>query len=117
MSEFLTYKGYVGSVSHCEDGEFYGKIEGIGDLVLYESKDIDGLRTAFEEAVDDYLDDCKSEGCVPDQPLSGRVSARVGPDRHRRAMAYAKRNGVTLSSLIGSALSDYLDREDQAAGA
>ena len=34
MSEFLTYKGYVGSVSHCEDGEFYGKIEGIGDLVL-----------------------------------------------------------------------------------
>ena len=77
MSEILTYKGYVGSVNRCEDGEFYGKIEGIGDLVLYESKNIDGLRAAFEEAVDDYLEDRENEGCTPDQPLSGRVGARV----------------------------------------
>ena len=77
MSETLTCKGYVGSVSRCEDGRFYGKIKGIGDLVLYESKDIDGLRTAFEEAVDDYLEDCESEGGAPDRPPSGRVGARV----------------------------------------
>jgi predicted HicB family RNase H-like nuclease len=39
---------------------FYGKIAFIRDLVNYEAQDGQNLLTSFHEAVDDYLDDCKT---------------------------------------------------------
>lgn len=41
---------------------FMGKIEGINDLITYEANSSDLLKTAFEEAVDDYLDICIEAG-------------------------------------------------------
>ena len=57
MTDTLNYKSHLGSVRHSpEDGVFHGKIESILDLVLYEAPDLEGLRKAFEEAVEDYLE-------------------------------------------------------------
>ena len=37
MKNILKYKGFVGSVNFCaEDRAFYGKVEGINDLVTFE---------------------------------------------------------------------------------
>ncbi len=68
MSTMLEYKGYCGSVEYsAEDEVLHGRLEFIRDLVTYEAPDAKGLQAAFEEAVDDYLDLCQSEGRKPKQ--------------------------------------------------
>ncbi len=53
----MKYKDYFGSVNYSDaDGVFYGKLEGIRDLVSYEGQDVDSLQRSFEQVVDDYLD-------------------------------------------------------------
>jgi len=59
MKDVLVYKDYTGSVHFSADDEvFFGKIEGIDDLVSFEGKSVVELKTAFEEAVDDYIELC-----------------------------------------------------------
>ena len=63
MSTMLEYKGYFGSIEYSnEDGVLHGRLEFIRDLVTYEGKDAKGIRAAFREAVDDYLELCEAEG-------------------------------------------------------
>ncbi len=60
MKDTIQYKGFIGSVhfsSH--DSVFYGKIEGINDLVTFEGDSVNSLKIAFEEAVEDYRCLCK----------------------------------------------------------
>lgn len=50
------YKGYFSQVYYSdEDSVFYGKIDGIRDLVSYEGKSMEEAKKDFEEAVDNYL--------------------------------------------------------------
>ena len=70
MSTMLEYKGYLGSVEYSDEDEvLHGRLEFIRDLVTYEGKDAKGIRTAFQEAVDDYLELCEAEGGKPDVTL------------------------------------------------
>lgn len=63
MSGILKYKDFYGSIElSYEDKILHGKIECINDLVTYEAETINDLEAAFREAVDDYLDTCKSLG-------------------------------------------------------
>lgn len=53
----LEHKGSSGSVEFSEaDGVCHGKLQLIRGLVTYEATDAEGLRRAFEEAVEDYLE-------------------------------------------------------------
>lgn len=115
MKDTMTYKGYIGSVHYSdEDRVFYGQVEYIRSLISYEGTDVDGLRRAFEEAVDDYLDLCKKEGKKPEQPFSGTFNVRTGSDLHRRAALLAKERGTSLNRIVSEALQRYLQRDDQA---
>ncbi|MCA3367380.1 MAG: hypothetical protein INF79_17375 [Roseomonas sp.] len=69
----LEYKGYFGSVAYsAEDGVLHGRLEFIRDLVTYEGKDTKGIKAAFQEAVDDYVELCELEGRKVDVPLPRR---------------------------------------------
>ena len=48
---------------------FYGKLLGVRALVSFESDTARGLKTAFEEAVDDYLETCEMRGKTPETPF------------------------------------------------
>ncbi len=116
MSTMLEYKGYFGSVECSDEDEvLHGRLEFIRDLVTYEAMDAKGLKAAFHEAVDDYLELCQAEDRKPDVPLKGSFNVRPGHDLHRRAMLYAKRRGMNLNAVVSEALRRYLDREDHAA--
>jgi predicted HicB family RNase H-like nuclease len=66
----LEYKGYLGSVEYSnEDEVLHGRLDFIRDLVTYEGKDAKGIRAAFREAVDDYLELCEAEGRKADLTL------------------------------------------------
>ena len=70
MSEYLTYRGYRGTVRFDEAGQcFFGKIADISTLVFYDGDTRTSLQEAFEHAVDAYLVACKHMGKLPERPF------------------------------------------------
>lgn len=56
MMDKLIFKEFIGTVHFStKDSVFYGKIEGINDLVTFEGESVHELKLAFEEAVEDYI--------------------------------------------------------------
>ena len=56
MENKLTHKGFFGSVNFSTDDRvFFGKIEGINDLVTYEGTTADQLEEAFKYMVDKQI--------------------------------------------------------------
>lgn len=98
MKDMMRYQDYFGSVHYGdEDRIFYGRIEFIRALVNYEGTDVTSLRGAFEEAVDDYLETCKTEGITPEKPFKGSFNVRVGAALHQRVAIAAAQRGMTLN--------------------
>ena len=68
----LEYKGYYTKIEYsAEDRVLYGKIEGIRDLVNFESDNIEGIEQEFRSAVDDYLAFCEDLGQNPEKAYKG----------------------------------------------
>lgn len=78
-NNLIRYKNYHGSVNYSNDDFLYGKLEGILDLVSYEGRDVESLKKAFKDAVDDYLDTCKDAGREPERPFKGTLNIWVSP--------------------------------------
>jgi predicted HicB family RNase H-like nuclease len=110
MNGVLQYKGYVGSVKYSsEDRVFYGKLEGIRDLVSYEGTDVNSLERSFREAVDDYVATCSERGKTPESPFKGSFNVRVGKTLHMRAATYAINADTKLNTVVSEALQYYLE--------
>jgi len=59
----MTHKGYSAIIHYSEeDGSFVGHIAGIQDIIGFHGESVRKLRSAFIEAVDDYLDACAETG-------------------------------------------------------
>ena len=109
MSNVLEYKGYIGSVDFsADDGVLHGKLQGIRDLVTYEACDVEGLRKAFEESVEDYLMTCEKKHKKPEQVFKGVFNVRVGPELHRRAFIYSAEHHKKLNAVVSEALEKFL---------
>ena len=106
MKDMLAYKGYFGSIHYNQDDHiFYGKIEFIRALVSYEGRDGESLESAFEEAVDDYLQTCKGQGKDPEKPFKGSFNVRIAPELHERIAIAASKHGMSLNRYVAEALS------------
>lgn len=101
----MTYKGFLARVSFDEDDEiFTGRLMGINDVIGFHASDAPGLKAAFHEAVDDYLNACARIGKKPEKAFSGRVMFRVAPEVHARAALAAERSGKSLNQWAAEAL-------------
>ena len=97
----LSYKGYCGSIEiSIEDNCLFGKILFINDLVSFEGNTPSELRTAFEQAVDHYLQKCAQKNVSPDKPFSGSFNIRIAPELHREASIKAAIAGTTLNDFV-----------------
>jgi predicted HicB family RNase H-like nuclease len=95
----MTYKGYAARIEFSEaDDCFVGHITGIRDVVGFHGDSVSELRTAFAEAVDDYLETCARLGRSPQKPYSGRVLLRIDPALHAQAAALAEAQGQSLNA-------------------
>lgn len=104
----LKYKGYVGSVEvDLEANLLFGKLLHIRDLVNYEAQNPADLKLAFEEAVDDYLEDCVEQGVEPDTPFKGQFNVRIAPKLHRELAFAARRDDRTLNDYVAYVLSHH----------
>lgn len=68
----MTHKGCVARVEYSDEDQcFVGHIAGIRDCVGFHSESVAGLRKAFKEAVEDYLETCAAVGKAPQSPIRG----------------------------------------------
>ena len=69
----MTHKGYAARIDYDDDGRiFTGRIAGIRDGVGFHADTVDGLRQAFHEAVEDYLETCAKIGKERQNPTTDR---------------------------------------------
>ena len=62
MKEVLKHKGFIGSVHFSiNDGIFFGKIEGVNDLVTFEGATLDELENGFRSMVEAHICDAEAE--------------------------------------------------------
>ncbi len=105
MKDALTYNSFIGSVQFSADDDvFYGKIEGIDDLISYEGTSVAELKEAFRNAVEDYMDLCKEVGKEPFKSCKGSFNVRISKELHLAAMKKASLEGVSLNQLVKKAL-------------
>jgi predicted HicB family RNase H-like nuclease len=114
MNDILQYKNYFASVHFSSADEvFYGKAVGINDLVSFEGASVKELKTAFEEAIEDYLDTCETIGKSPEKAYKGTFNVRVPSTLHKEASIFAAINNITLNQLVKKSLSFALQHKNK----
>ena len=107
MKNIMRYKDYYATINY-EDATstFYGQIEDIDDLVSFESDTVQGLKSEFKNAIEEYLEVCKEHGKEPNKPYKGSFNVRVGPELHKRAVMMARINNMSLNQFVESAIKE-----------
>ena len=112
MSAILEYKGYHTKIEFdSESWVLRGKIEGINDLINFESDDMATIEKEFHEAVDDYLEFCKEVGKEPEKEYKGCFNVRISPELHKKLARVAFENGTSLNATVEEAIVQYICTE------
>lgn len=110
--DILEYKGYYTKIFYsAQDQVLYGKIEGINDLVNFESKNATEIEKEFHKAVDDYLALCEDLGVDPDKSYSGTFNVRLDPELHKKIATEAFLTNKSLNQVVAMAISLYFRKE------
>jgi len=94
----VVYKGYIAHIEFdAVDELFVGRLAGINDVVGFHAETVEGLKAAFHEAVDDYIDACARVGKPAERPYSGKLMVRVAPEVHAQVALAAQLAGQSLN--------------------
>ena len=105
MTDILRYKDFIGSVHFsAEDECFFGKIEGVDDLVTFEGRDVDALKRSFREAVEDYARLCRKAGKPLQKSYKGSFNVRMTAELHQKAAQKSALLGISLNQLVQRAV-------------
>jgi predicted HicB family RNase H-like nuclease len=106
----MEYKGYIGIVEFDDEAEIlHGEVINIKDVITFQAKSVDELRTAFKDSIDDYLEFCAERGEKPDKPFSGKFMLRMPPEQHRLISIAAKKSGKSLNTWVA----EHINRDAQ----
>jgi predicted HicB family RNase H-like nuclease len=115
MNDVLHYQGYSAEIHFSADDDlFFGKLLGINDLVSFEGASVEELKTAFHEAVEDYLETCAALGKDPEKTYKGSFNVRISPELYRKAANYASLRKITLNELVKQAIDGVVCRVEHA---
>ena len=79
----MNYRGYAARIEYSDEDEcLVGHIAGIRDIVGFHGDSVAELRSAFHEAVDEYLAASDRLGRSPQKPYSGTLTLRLPPAVH-----------------------------------
>lgn len=105
----LEYKGYHTIIElDTETFTLTGKIEGINDFVDFRSNDLNAIEKEFHEAVEGYLEFCRTVGKEPEKEYKGTFNVRIQPALHKKLAAFASKNGESLNSTVEKAIQAYI---------
>ena len=69
VNNVIKYKGYYTMINYSsEDNVYCGKIEGIDDLITFESDNASNIENEFHKAVNDYILYCEKIGKKSSKP-------------------------------------------------
>jgi predicted HicB family RNase H-like nuclease len=107
----MYYKGFYARIEFDDDdGIFVGHIAGINDVVGFHADNVEDLRAAFQEAVDDYVAACRKIGKPAEKSFSGNMMFRVDPALHARAALAAELAGKSLNQWGEETLAEAIGR-------
>jgi len=111
MKDALTYKEFIGLIHlSSKDDIFYGKIEGINDLVTFEGKSVLELKNNFKEAVEEYLKLCEKVKKEPIKSLKGSFNVRITPELHPKAYKLSLQDGISLNQFVQKSIVNDVNR-------
>ena len=114
MKNILEYKGYHSKIEFdSEDLCVRGKIEGINDLITFESENVKDIEQEFHNAVDDYLSFCEEVGKEPDKEYKGSFNVRIKPDLHKSLALYAFKQGISINAAVEKAINTFIFKENR----
>lgn len=94
----MNHKGYTARVEFDErDSIFVGRVLGLHTIISFHGETVAELRSAFEMAVEQFLQDCKAQGIRPEKTASGKLMLRVPPEVHGAALVAAQAAGKSLN--------------------
>jgi len=94
----MTYKSYTARVEYDNrDDVFVGRVLGLQSILSFEGNSVEALKSAFEEAINDYLQECQEKGLTPEKPASGKLLLRMTPEIHGAALVAAQASGKSLN--------------------
>lgn len=101
----LTYKGYQGRFEYDPEADiFHGDVLHLTDVITFQGRSIDELKTALADSIEVYLEYCAKKGRKPQKPFSGTFNVRLQPDVHQRIAMMAARDGVSLNKWVAKTL-------------
>jgi len=113
MNDVLKYKGFIGSVHYAaEDRVFYGKVEGVNDLISFEGASVDELEEGFRYMVDKHIEDCEKKEIPLEKSYKGNLNIRLSPDLHKKAAYKAFSRGISLNQYINDAIKKEITSSD-----
>ncbi len=97
----MQYKGYLGKVEFDDESAiFHGEVIDTRDVITFQGRSVDELKSAFQESIDDYLAFCEQRGEEPNKPFSGQFVTRIPPQLHREVNQAAISSGKSLNSWV-----------------
>lgn len=113
MKDLIKYKGFVGSVHYAsEDRVFYGKVEGVNDLITFEGSTVDELEEGFRYMVEEHMKDCLKKNLPVEKSYKGNLNIRLSPEIHKKAAYNASMRGISLNQYINEAIKRELESSD-----
>lgn len=113
QNDVLEYKGYHSRIEFDSVSKvLHGKIEGIIDLVTFESNSISEIESEFHKAVDDYLAFCADIGQEPNKEYKGSFNIRITPELHKKLVEISFMNNESLNSTVEKAIDFYVNSEE-----
>ena len=102
----MIYKGYTAHIKYSDEDEcFVGHLSGIRDIVGFHAETVKELKTAFKEAVEDYLDSCNKVGKIPEETLKGELKLKIPAETHAAVAIAAQSSGKTINQWVIEVLS------------
>lgn len=94
----MKHKGYTARIEFDErDSIFVGRVLGLHTMISFHGETVAELRSAFETAIAEFLQDSKEQGVRPEKPASGKLMLRVPPEVHGAALVAAQAAGKSLN--------------------
>ena len=101
----MTHDGYVATIElDVEAGVFHGEVINTRDVLTFQGRTLDELKTAFGDTIADYFEWCRERGKEPQRPYSGNFTVRVSPELHRRVATTAARRGKSVNAFVAETL-------------
>ena len=113
MKDIIKYKGFIGSVHFAaEDRIFYGKVEGINDLITFEGSTVDELEKGFQYMVNEHIKDCHKNNTPLEKSYKGNLNIRLSPELHKKAAYNASMRGISLNQYINDTIKKEIESSD-----